>query len=111
MHERFFLTGNVVTGFEVQRCQSPSELRRARRECDHSPLPCAEVKNKWKFTSTPTYAFVPYIGTNLLLTACFTLIGSKCPPEHYILRISKLYFGSIYKDPYSTVQQSVNFRL
>jgi hypothetical protein len=40
---------------------------------------------------------VPYIGKNLLLIACFTLIGSKCLPEHYVLRISKLYFGSILK--------------
>jgi len=39
--------------------QSPMQwaqvLKRSGREADQSPLPNAEVKNAWSYTSTPSY--------------------------------------------------------
>jgi hypothetical protein len=34
------------------------EARQLGREADHSPLCSAEVKNSWRYTSTPQYAFM-----------------------------------------------------
>jgi len=35
-------------------------VKRAGREADHSPQSSAEVKNKWRYTSTPQYAFMAW---------------------------------------------------
>jgi hypothetical protein len=34
------------------------ELKWPGREIDHSPLSSAEIKNTWRYTSTPTYVFI-----------------------------------------------------
>jgi hypothetical protein len=38
---------------DTQKGQFPSE-----READQSPLSGAEVKNAWRYTSTPQYVFI-----------------------------------------------------
>jgi hypothetical protein len=37
-----------------------SELKRSRREADHSPIPSAEFKNAWNYTSTPQYVLTAW---------------------------------------------------
>jgi hypothetical protein len=36
------------------------EVKRPRREADHSPPSSAEVKNAWSYTSTPQYVFMAW---------------------------------------------------
>jgi hypothetical protein len=37
----------------------------ARRECNHSPAPNSELKNKCSCTYTPPYGFMPWTGASL----------------------------------------------
>jgi hypothetical protein len=36
------------------------DVKRPRREADHSPASTAEVKNAWSYTSTPPYVFMAW---------------------------------------------------
>jgi hypothetical protein len=47
-------------------------------EAEHTPPSGAEVKNKWRYTAAPSYAFMVWITTTLVLhcSAFFT----KCSP-------------------------------
>jgi len=40
-------------------------INRRRREVGHQSLSSAEVKNEWRYTSTPPRAFISYTGTAL----------------------------------------------
>jgi len=52
-------------------------LKRPGREANHSPPSNAEVKNKWSYTSTPTYVFMAW---SLVKHRCnFILLGYGLP--------------------------------
>jgi hypothetical protein len=61
MMEYFFLRRRVQTGSGAHPASYPVStkealspgVKRPGREADHSPKPCAKVKNAWSFTSTP----------------------------------------------------------
>jgi hypothetical protein len=55
----------VQTDSGVHRISNPMgtgalspEVKRQKREADHSPLTSAEVKRTWIYTSTPPYVFM-----------------------------------------------------
>jgi hypothetical protein len=54
-----FTTVSMVSYPMGNRVSFPG-LKRPGREADHSLLSSAEVKNVWKYTSTPQYAFVAW---------------------------------------------------
>jgi len=61
----FSLHYRVQTGSGAHRASCPMgalslEVKRLRREADHSPPPNAEVKNAWSYTSTSPYVFMVY---------------------------------------------------
>jgi hypothetical protein len=53
-------TGSGVhpTSYKMGTGGSFPEVKRQRREADHSPPTSAEVKKMWIYTSTPLYAFM-----------------------------------------------------
>jgi hypothetical protein len=42
----------LVSEYSVE---TSTDLRRPKREADHSPSASAEIKNAWSFTSTPSF--------------------------------------------------------
>jgi hypothetical protein len=38
-------------------------VKRLRREIDHSPPASEELKNEWRYTSSPVYTFMMWTGT------------------------------------------------
>jgi hypothetical protein len=52
-------------------------VKRPVREADHSPLSSAEVKNAWRYTSTPPYFFTAWCLVKNRDNFTFTYIGVR----------------------------------
>jgi len=63
--ERYSLLQNIQNGSGT-RDAFPG-VSQLKREAGHSPPSTYGFKNKWTCTSTPTYAFMEGLGTNLVL--------------------------------------------
>jgi len=50
----------------------------------HSTLSTAEVKNEWRCTSTPLYAFIAYEGIPYTFRPCMKDIKTSSVPKHKI---------------------------
>jgi len=62
-----FYSSSKTSGLTLRPTQRPvqsstkssfREVKRPRREADHSPPSCAEVKNEWSYTTTSPYPFM-----------------------------------------------------
>jgi hypothetical protein len=60
-------------------------LKQPERETEHSPASSTKVKNEWRPTSTPLYAFMLCIGTNFLYLFMYqVMVGKYCRMECYL---------------------------
>jgi hypothetical protein len=57
-----------------------SEIKRPRREVNHSPLPSAVVKNEWSYTVIPPYLF-SVSGEGQISIFKFSNMGLACVVE------------------------------
>jgi hypothetical protein len=69
-----------------------SGVKRLEREANRSPSSSAGVNNKWRQTSTPTYAFMAYIRTNCSLSLFYWRHKSFCckKKSRKIIQLNKI---------------------
>ena len=65
------------------------EVKRSGRSAKHSPRSSTDGKNKWSHTSIPSYAFMTYIGTILLLQEW------RCRPNRALTSTVRYLHGSL----------------